>query len=222
MSSQHFLSAFQRKHHISLKQVKISLKTLFSVSEIPKNFTLCNYFLFQRLSRTICLAFFEKIIFDNMRPPYDVLNLYHVIRLNWSNFLNRPRARARARFFCFLYCLFPRSHYCARPMRFGLKASTEKAWKDTGKSFKNANSRKKSEAPGYATTQAVMSSGPMRLLLASPWVPEVFFSRVGRRAPRDVRRVYQSHETFRARILRTGSIQRLIAKPETAHALHSV
>ena len=96
MSSQHFLSAFQRKHHISLKQVKISLKTLFSVSEIPKNFTLCNYFLFQRLSRTICLAFFEKIIFDNMRPPYDVLNLYHVIRLNWSNFLNRPRARARA------------------------------------------------------------------------------------------------------------------------------
>ena len=82
MSSQHFLSAFQRKHHISLKQVKISLKTLFSVSEIPKNFTLCNYFLFQRLSRTICLAFFEKIIFDNMRPPYDVLNLYHVIRLN--------------------------------------------------------------------------------------------------------------------------------------------
>ena len=175
MSSQHFLSAFQRKHHISLKQVKISLKTLFSVSEIPKNFTLCNYFLFQRLSRTICLAFFEKIIFDNMRPPYDVLNLYHVIRLNWSNFLNRPRARARARFFCFLYCLFPRSHYCARPMRFGLKASTEKAWKDTGKSFKNANSRKKSEAPGYVTTQAVMSSGPMPLLLASPWVPEVFF-----------------------------------------------
>ena len=63
------------------------------------------------------------------------------------------RARARARFFCFLYCLFPRSHYCARPMRFGLK----------------------SEAPGYVTTQAVMSSGPMRLLLASPWVPEVFF-----------------------------------------------
>ena len=45
-------------------------------------------------------------------------------------------------------------------MRFGLKASTEKAWKDTGKSFKNANSRKKSEAPGYATTQAVMSSTP--------------------------------------------------------------
>ena len=85
------------------------------------------------------------------------------------------RARARARFSCFLYCLFPRSHYCARPMRFGLKASTEKAWKDTGKSFKNANSRKKSEAPGYVTTQAVMSSGPMRLLLASPWVPEVFF-----------------------------------------------
>ena len=87
------------------------------------------------------------------------------------------RARARARFFCFLYCLFPRSHYCARPMRFGLKASTEKAWKDTGKSFKNANSRKKSEAPGYATTQAVMSSGPMRLLLAStvPGFQKFFF-----------------------------------------------
>ena len=78
-------------------------------------------------------------------------------------------------------------------MRFGLKASTEKAWKDTGKSFKNANSRKKSEAPGYATTQAVMSS--------TPEVPEVFFSRVDRRAPRDVRRVYHGHEIFRARIL---------------------
>ena len=74
-----------------------------------------------------------------MQPPYDVLNLYHVIRLNWSSFLNRivrAPARARARFFCFLYCLFPRSHYCARPMRFGLKASTEKAWKDTGKASK--------------------------------------------------------------------------------------
>ena len=85
-------------------------------------------------------------------------------------------------------------------MRFGLKASTEKAWKDTGKSFKNANSRKKSEAPGYATTQAVMSSTP-DASPTSPWVPEVFFSRVGRRAPRDVRRVYHGHELFRARIL---------------------
>ena len=93
-SSQHFLSAFQRKHHIFLKQVKISRKTLFSASEITKNFTLCNDFLFQRLSRTICLAFFEKIIFDNMRPPYDVFNLYHVIRLNGSSLINRPRALA--------------------------------------------------------------------------------------------------------------------------------
>lgn len=75
-SLQHFLSAFQRKHHIFLKQVKISRKTLFSASQMTKNFTLCNYFLLQRLSRTICLAFFEKIIFDNMRPLYDVLNLY--------------------------------------------------------------------------------------------------------------------------------------------------
>ena len=36
---------------------------------------------------------------------------------------------------------------------------------------------------------------------STPEVPEVFFSRVDRRAPRDVRRVYHGHEIFRARIL---------------------
>ena len=75
-----------------------------------------------------------------MRPPYDVLNLYHVIRLNWSSFLNRPRARARtlASFASYIaYSLgLARSHYCARPMRFGLKASTEKAWKDDASPYK--------------------------------------------------------------------------------------
>ena len=141
---QHFLSAFQRKHHIFLKEVKISRETLFCASEITKNFTLCNDFLFQRLSRTICLAFLKKIIFDNMRPPYDVLNLYHVIRLNWSSFLNRPRARAGSRSLLLLLIIaYSLGLIYARPMRFGLKALTEKAWKDIEKSFKNANSHGK-------------------------------------------------------------------------------
>ena len=99
-----------------------------------------------------------------MRPPYDVLNLYHVIRLNWSSFLNRPRARARARFFCFLYCLFPRSHYCARPMRFGLKASTEKAWKTQGKASKtqiHAKSQKRLDTQRRRPLWVLL---PMRLL----------------------------------------------------------
>ena len=195
-SSQHFPSAFQRKHHIFLKQVKISRKTLFSASEITKNFTLCNDFLFQLLSRTICLAFLKKSYLTTCGRRMTFWTF--ITSFDWTDrasLIVRARARTLASFASYIaYSLgLARSHYCARPMRFGLKASTEKAWKDRGKSFKNANSRKKSEAPGYATTQAVMSS--------TPEVPEVFFSRVDRRAPRDVRRVYHGHEIFRARIL---------------------
>ena len=96
-----------------------------------------------------------------------------------ASLIVRARAHTLASFASYIaYSLgLARSHYCARPMRFGLKASTEKAWKDTGKNFKNAISRQKSEAPGYATTQAVMSSTPYASP-TSPWVPEVFlFSR---------------------------------------------
>ena len=161
-----------------------------------------------------------------MQPPYDVLNLYHVIRLNWSSFLNwivRAPARARARFFCFLYCLFPRSHYCARPMRFGLKASTEKAWKDTGKASKTQIHMVRQVRSAWIRNDAGRYEFYFTCIsYQSAGFRKFFFSRVRRRAPRDVRRVYHGHEIFRARILRTGSIQRLIAKPETAHALYSV
>ena len=111
-----------------------------------------------------------------MRPPYDVLNLYHVIRLNWSSFLNRPRARARARarFFC-----FPRSH---------LRAADAFRVKGINREGLERHREGKSEAPGYATTQAVISSTP-QASPTSPCVPEVFFLS---RAPTCAERCAQS------------------------------
>lgn len=111
-----------------------------------------------------------------MQPPYDVLNLYHVIRLNWSSFLNRPRALAS---FASYYCLFPRSH---------LRAADAFRVKGINREGLERHREGKSEAPGYATTQAVISSTP-QASPTSPWVPEVFFLS---RAPTCAERCAQS------------------------------
>ena len=89
-----FPFCFPTKTSHILKQVKISRKTLFSASEIPKSFTLCNYFLFQWLSRTICLAFSEKIIFDNMRPRMTFWTF--ITSFDWTDRASLIVARARS------------------------------------------------------------------------------------------------------------------------------
>lgn len=91
-----------------------------------------------------------------------------------ASLIVRARARARARFFC-----FPRSH---------LRAADAFRVKGINREGLERHREGKSEAPGYATTQAVISSTP-QASPTSPWVPEVFFLS---RAPTCAERCAQS------------------------------
>ena len=176
-SSQHFLSAFQRKHHIFLNKLRFLVKPYSARQRYLRASHYAIIFCFNDLAEQFVKLFLKKLYLTTCGRRMTFWTF--ITSFDWTDrasLIVRARARTLASFASYIaYSLgLARSHYCARPMRFGLKASTEKAWKDTGKSFKNSNSRKKSEAPGYATTRALISSTP-HASPTSPWVPEVFF-----------------------------------------------